>query len=481
MFKRTPGRLGIVIAAAAVCALAGAAPAPASPCNGPSLSDADGFNWQQTSGGYPTVSTVSDTYTFDVLIVNGSSYSPTDTSACSSEDAGREMTWPVGSVSGVTVTRKLYVPASAPSFSRMLSIVTNPTSSPVSVTLADYDPSVGGATHFRSTSSGDAALTILDDWAVMANTTSPSAPTKPVLTHLWDSQPAKPFGVSALSSNPGGSPWNDGDSSDTFIYNGVQIAPGKTAVLMTLQTVRPATGLATAIADAATLGAAPDAVYSGMSPTELSELLNWSQPDGDGDGVNSATDNCPATANADQADTDGDGQGDACDADDDGDGLPDATEAQLGTDPLRSDTDGDGHPDGADACPTQAATTPNGCPSLAPPGGDTTPPALSVGGLPKTIKRKALLAGVRGTATCGEPCRLDVTLLGSPKSAQLARAFGLQLGTKALPFGTGKRSFKVVPSRSAIGRAKRFSVQVRVVATDRGGNSTTRLSTIKVR
>ena len=39
-------------------------------------------------------------------------------------------------------------------------------------------------------------------------------------------------------------------------------------------------------------------------------------------------DNCPANANADQLNTDGDTQGDACDSDDDNDGLPD------GMDPL---------------------------------------------------------------------------------------------------------------------------------------------------
>ena len=46
-------------------------------------------------------------------------------------------------------------------------------------------------------------------------------------------------------------------------------------------------------------------------------------PDSDGDGVPDAADNCPADPNPDQADFDGDGQGDVCDADDDNDGIPD--------------------------------------------------------------------------------------------------------------------------------------------------------------
>ncbi len=45
--------------------------------------------------------------------------------------------------------------------------------------------------------------------------------------------------------------------------------------------------------------------------------------DADGDGILDGADDCPSTPNPDQADSDNDGQGDACDADDDNDGIPD--------------------------------------------------------------------------------------------------------------------------------------------------------------
>jgi hypothetical protein len=57
-------------------------------------------------------------------------------------------------------------------------------------------------------------------------------------------------------------------------------------------------------------------------------------PDGDGDGVPDAEDNCPAVPNPTQTDTDGDGEGDACDSDDDDDGWDDTDEAFITTDPL---------------------------------------------------------------------------------------------------------------------------------------------------
>jgi hypothetical protein len=69
-------------------------------------------------------------------------------------------------------------------------------------------------------------------------------------------------------------------------------------------------------------------------------------------------DNCPAHANADQTDTDGDSEGDACDADDDNDGLSDVDEATFGTDPLNGDTDGDGLLDGTEV----DAAMGSGCP-----------------------------------------------------------------------------------------------------------------------
>lgn len=79
--------------------------------------------------------------------------------------------------------------------------------------------------------------------------------------------------------------------------------------------------------------------------------------DFDLDGVVDATDNCPQTANANQADADADGVGDACDsvndntADPDGDTLTNAQERDLGTDPLNPDTDGDGARDNVDGYP----------------------------------------------------------------------------------------------------------------------------------
>lgn len=102
---------------------------------------------------------------------------------------------------------------------------------------------------------------------------------------------------------------------------------------------------------------------------EIEINLTPTDTDTDNDGIRDNVDNCPASANPDQIDTDLNGEGNACDSDDDGDGLPDQYEIanslnpldagdaasdndldgltnlqefQLGTSASRSDTDGDG-------------------------------------------------------------------------------------------------------------------------------------------
>src|SRR3954454_16377706 len=242
-----------------VFALALPGSAAAASCNATqTLSDAHGFSWTQNTNGGANVVAGGGTVTFDLVYNDASIWAPTDTNGCSSEDAGRELTWPVGMLSGLEITRKLYGPPSAPGFARFLEFVHNPSGAPITTNLGILVPALNGITRFRGTSSGDNTVTTADTWVVRADQAPPTAPTKPVIGSIWDSQAVKPFGVSALLTSPGGGSWSDDDAGNFYLYNGMTVQPGQTVALMNVELVRPAGELSVATTDTAALGLGPD-------------------------------------------------------------------------------------------------------------------------------------------------------------------------------------------------------------------------------
>lgn len=105
----------------------------------------------------------------------------------------------------------------------------------------------------------------------------------------------------------------------------------------------------------------PDITNDSLSPEVVDAVADWhvdagvdvpgdacDLQDQDCDGVPDLEDNCPTVANHKQANFDGDGKGDLCDADDDADGVDDVDDA-FPLDPAEwSDVDGDGIGDNAD-------------------------------------------------------------------------------------------------------------------------------------
>lgn len=80
----------------------------------------------------------------------------------------------------------------------------------------------------------------------------------------------------------------------------------------------------------------------GQEDTDGDSIGDACDPDIDGDGVTNGTDNCALVSNADQADLDLDGVGNACDGDDDGDGVLDGNDnCPVHANPLQTDNDAD--------------------------------------------------------------------------------------------------------------------------------------------
>jgi hypothetical protein len=397
---------------------------------------------------------------------------------CTTELNGRQFAYPEVDIAGLKVSRKVYVPSSGLAFGRSVTFLRNPSGAPITVQL-NFEGNLGSDsfTLILATSSGDNAIAdpANDSWAVSAD--SATAPDDATLAHAWDSTAGT--GVAdrvdhIYGSSTGTTPWADAQDEVRALYDNVTVPAGATVAYMQIEAERNTVDEAKQAAPA--LAASPLDVFAGLTDTELSELRNWNGPDLDQDGVANTADNCRFVANADQADLDKDGQGDVCDDDIDGDTSSNADEAVRGTDPRKADTDGDGVRDKADACPTVAGKGANGCPRF----DDNTAPGLTVSAKSK-LKRKTALKGVKITATTNEASTVLFELFGSAKNAHIAKSYNLVLASKTAKGVNGKRSVTLKPKKSLVGKAKKFTLRVRVTATDAFGSRTVKTKTISVK
>jgi Calx-beta domain len=116
----------------------------------------------------------------------------------------------------------------------------------------------------------------------------------------------------------------------------------------------------------------------------------------------------------------------------------------------------------------------------APPVVDRRAPGLRLDGVPARVKRSRLLRGIRIGLRPDESAALGVELLASARGAQIARAGDLVLVQRSLRRAGGRRTVLLKPSRRLLGTARRFSLRLRVTATDASGNRRTVTRTIRV-
>jgi hypothetical protein len=120
---------------------------------------------------------------------------------------------------------------------------------------------------------------------------------------------------------------------------------------------------------------------------------------------------------------------------------------------------------------------PAGAPPVA---GDTRAPRLSVAGVGRRVRRKALRAGLTARVGADEPVAVEIELLVAPRRVTLARTPDLALVRLSRPRQAGTRTVRLKPRRRLSG-TRPIPAQLRIVAYDGSGNRTAKTIRFTIR
>jgi hypothetical protein len=179
--------------------------------------------------------------------------------------SNRQVIFPVQTFGSLQVQRKVFVPTND-SFARWLNILTNPTGSPVTLTMVMAN-NLGSDSNtlITGSSSGDLVATTADTWVSSFQNYSGTTSTDPRLGHvLWGAGASVPLtGVNFV----------DGNDRPFWGYT-FTLSPGQTRIIMNFVTGQPSKAAANAQA-ALLAGLLPPASMSCMTLAERFQVANF--------------------------------------------------------------------------------------------------------------------------------------------------------------------------------------------------------------
>jgi Ca2+-binding RTX toxin-like protein len=267
----------LLLALATVGWLVGAAaPALSAPCGDGGVEqlirDAEGWPWDLSDDATVDDGLDDSFDTYGVVTVGTDAYASTGAPTCVLEEGGQEVAYPEQTLGGLQTSVKIYASSKAIGFARWLAVIRNATAAPVTTTYT-FSGNLGsdGSTFIVTTSSGDAAVSTADRWAVSDDTDGDptSEPSDPVVGQAWD-------GLAPGAAQTAGTVDFTNTNDEVTIDYPITVPPGGTFAFMHLVLQRAGPGQA--IADTAALAAGLPDVFVGMSATEIGQVRNWAVP-----------------------------------------------------------------------------------------------------------------------------------------------------------------------------------------------------------
>lgn len=274
----------VITRALTVALVLGMLSGPEASAQAPRLVDGTGLEWfftddvaadasfvgavaADTSGGGTHLSVLADAFdgygALAVAVDGGSAVAYASAWTGATECNGRQMVLPATTVNGVTVSRKVYVPA-ADGFARWLNIVTNTSGATKSVQLhVSGNLGSDAGTTIGATSSGDAIADTSDLWVTTYKAFQQDASSAPRIAHVLQSPGAAAPVVAVAFAN--------GSDTPSWTYQ-TQVPAGATIIVM-----HYAAGLASiedAGLKAAQLASLPPGSLTCMSAAEQQQVVN---------------------------------------------------------------------------------------------------------------------------------------------------------------------------------------------------------------
>jgi hypothetical protein len=181
--------------------------------------------------------------------------------------ANRQIVLPLQTIGGLTVQRKVFVPDND-SFARWMNIFTNTGGAPITFTMiTSNNLGSDSDTTIVSSSSGNAVAETSDTWVTtFQNFNGGNTTSDPRLGHVLQGVGA-PVPVSFIN-------FTNGDTAPWWAYQ-ITLAPGQTRIIVNFGVGQPTKAAANAKSALLATFPVPSTTTQCMSPTELSQVLNF--------------------------------------------------------------------------------------------------------------------------------------------------------------------------------------------------------------